>query len=273
MKKLFVFITFLFIIGVIFAQTTVFSDDFSTNLSKSWTTSGQIGSSSFYVNRSGADWGARRYNNQLELTNDVGSTRNANGWVLAYTSTGGFGSPYNKTLSSNPGMVTWYFNMRQIRTDPAGFGSGSYGVAFILAGTSNTTRDTGTGYAVALGGSGSTDPIRLIKYSSGLGTSTNLITSNTSGLTDFGNEYLSIKVTYDPSNNTWELFLRNDGTTGFSNPMAGTLTTQGTTTNNTYTSSTNLDYMGGYWQGSTGGDSIAFFDNITVMVAETLPLE
>lgn len=267
MKKLFVFITFLFIIGVIFAQTTVFSDDFSTNLSESWTTSGQIGSSSFYVNRSGADWGARRYNNQLELTNDASSSSNAAGWVLAYTSTGGFGSPYNKTLSSNPGIVTWYFNMRQSKTDPGGFGSTSYGVAFILAGTSNTTRDTGTGYAVALGGSGSTDPIRLIKYSSGLGTSTNLITSNTSGLTDFGNEYLSIKVTYDPSNNTWELFLRNDGTTGFSNPMAGTLTTQGTTTDNTYTSSTNLDYMGGYWQGSTGGDSIAFFDNITVMVA------
>ncbi|HNZ45358.1 MAG TPA: hypothetical protein PKH12_05415, partial [Candidatus Syntrophosphaera thermopropionivorans] len=103
MKKLFVFITFLFIIGVILAQTTVFSDDFSTNQDATWTTSGQIGSSSFYVNRSGADWGARRYNNQLELTNDASSSSNAAGWVLAYTSTGGFGSPYNKTLSSNPG--------------------------------------------------------------------------------------------------------------------------------------------------------------------------
>jgi hypothetical protein len=266
MKKLFIFVTFIFIIGNILAQTTVFSDDFSTNTSDTWTTSGQIGSSSFYVNRSGADWGARRYNNQLELTNDASTTTNVAGWVLAYTSTADFGSPYNKTLASNSDIVTWYFNMRQIRTDPAGFSSNSYGVAFILAGTSNTSNNTGSGYAVALGQSGGTDPIRLIKYSAGLASSTNLITSNTTGLTDFGTEYLSIKVTYNPSNNSWELFLRNDGTE-FANPMTGTLTSQGSVVDNTYTSSENLDYMGAYWRGSTGANQTAFFDNITVTVA------
>ena len=266
MKKLFIFVTFIFIIGNILAQTTVFSDDFSTNTSDTWTTSGQIGSSSFYVNRSGADWGARRYNNQLELTNDASTTTNVAGWVLAYTSTADFGSPYNKTLASNSDIVTWYFNMRQIRTDPAGFSSNSYGVAFILAGTSNTSNNTGSGYAVALGQSGGTDPIRLIKYSAGLASSTNIIISNTTGLTDFGTEYLSIKVTYNPSNNSWELFLRNDGTE-FANPMTGTLTSQGTVVDNTYTSSDNLDYMGAYWQGSTTAKQTAFFDNITVTVA------
>ena len=269
MKKLFIFLTLVMITISISAQTTVFSDDFSTNQSAAWTTSGQIGSSSFYVARSGDDWGARRNTNGiLELTNDVGSTGNANGWVLAYTNTGQFASPYNKTLSSNPGLVTWYVNMRQIRTDPAGFGSAtSYGVAFILAGSSTAANSAGSGYALALGQSGSTDPLRLIKYSSGLSSSANLITSNTSGLTDFGAEYLSIKVTYSPSTDTWELFLRNDGSSAFSDPTTGTLISQGTTIDNTYTSSTNLDYMGCYWQGSTTANQTAFFDNISVTVA------
>ena len=268
MKKLFIFLTLVMITISISAQTTVFSDDFSTNQSTTWTTSGQIGSSSFYVTRSGDDWGARRNTNGiLELTNDVGSATNLAGWVLAYTNTGQFASPYNKTLSSNPGLVTWYVNLRQIRTDPAGFGSGNYGVAFILAGSSTTANNAGTGYALALGQSGSTDPLRLIKYSSGLSSSANLITSNTSGLTDFGAEYLSIKVTYSPSTDTWELFLRNDGSSAFSDPTTGTLISQGTTIDNTYTSSTNLDYMGCYWQGSTTANQTAFFDNISVTVA------
>jgi hypothetical protein len=249
-------------------QTTVFSDDFSTDQSASWTTSGQIGSSAFSVSRSGNDWGARRNSSpaQLELTNDASATANVNGWVFTNTLTSGFSSPYNTTLSSNSGLVTWYFNIRQIRTDPAGFGAGSYGAAFIIATNNTAANNTGTGYAIVYGQSGTTDPIRLARFSGGLSTGlTNIITSNTSGLTDFGAEYISCKVTYNPSNNQWELFLRNDGASEFADPMGGTLTSQGTATDNTYTS-TVLDYMGGYWQGSTGANQTAFFDNITVQV-------
>ena len=248
-------------------QTTVFSDDFSTDQSTSWTTSGQIGSGAFSVARSGADWGARRNSSpaQLELTNDASGTANVNGWVFAYTGTAGFSSPYNTTLSSNPGLVTWYFNMRQIRSDPAGFGSGSYGVAFILGCTGTTPNNAGNGYAVVLGQSGTTDPIRLARFSGGLASTTNLIISNTSGLTDFGTEYISCRVTYNPFSHQWELFLRNDGSTAFSDPKSGTLVSQGTATDNTYTSDA-LDYLGGYWQGSTTANQTAFFDNISVQV-------
>ena len=117
------------------AQTTVFTDDFSANQSATYTTSGAIGASVWSVTRSGVDFGARGNTSpaQLELTNDVGATTNANGWVLVSTPSSSFTSPYNSTLSANPGLVTWTFNMQQVRTDPAGFGSGSYGVAFILA--------------------------------------------------------------------------------------------------------------------------------------------
>ncbi len=204
------------------AQTTVFTDDFSANQSATYTTSGAIGASVWSVTRSGADFGARRNTSpaQLELTNDVDATTNVNGWVLASTPSSSFTSPYNSILNANPGLVTWTFNMQQVRTDPAGFGSGSYGVAFILAGTSNTNNNTGSGYAVVLGQGGSTDPIRLARYASGIqGTLTNIIVSNTAGLTDFGAEYLSIKVTYTPATETWELFLRNDGASAFADPQ------------------------------------------------------
>jgi hypothetical protein len=160
--------------------------------------------------------------------------------------------------------------MRQIRTDPAGFNAGSYGVAFVLAGDGTTSQSAGSGYAVALGNSGPTDPIRLVKYSAGLGSLSNLITSNTSGLTDFGNHYVSVKVTYDPSSNTWELFLRNDGTSAFSDPAVGSLDSQGTIVDNTYTS-TALASMGAYWGGSSSADQTAFFDNVSVKVASVSP--
>ncbi len=252
------------------AVTTVFSDDFSANQSATYTTSGAIGSSAWSVltgGIAGQDFGARRNTSpaQLELTNDATAATNQNGWCLTSIASSSFSSPYDTTLSSNPGLVTWTFNMRQIRTDPAGLASGSYGVAFVLAGTSTTTSTVGSGYMVVLGQSGATDPVRLAKYSAGVATSTNIITSSTSGLTDFGAEYLSVKVTYLPSSNTWELFLRNDGATAFADPTSGTLTSQGTAVDSTSTG-TSLPLMGAYWSGSTGATQPAFFDNTVVTV-------
>src|SRR5258706_2300543 len=252
------------------AQTTVFTDDFSTNQSATYTTSGAIGASAWSVTRSGADFGARRNTGpaQLELTNDVDATPNANGWVRVSTPSSSFTSPYNTILNANPGVVTWTFNMQQVRTDPAGFNAGSYGVAFILAGTSNTNNNTGSGYAVVLGQTGMADAIRLARYSGGIqGALTNIIASNTGGLADFGAEYLSIKVTYTPATETWELFLRNDGPSAFADPATGTLMSQGTVVDSTSTG-TSLPLMGAWWQGSTGGIQPAFFDNTTVTVDE-----
>src|SRR6185503_6662843 len=248
--------------------TTVFTDDFNTDQSAAYTTSGAIGASAWSVTRSGADFGARRNTSpaQLELTNDVDATPNANGWVLVSTASSSFTSPYDTILNSNPGLVTWTFNMRQVRPDPAGFASGSYGVAFILAGTSNTNNNTGRGYAVVLGQAGTTDAIRLARYSGGFqGTLTNVIASNTAPLADFGAEYLSIKVTYTPATETWELFLRNDGAVAFADPATGTLASQGTVVDSTSTG-TSLPLLGAWWQGSTAANQPAFFDNTTVTV-------
>jgi hypothetical protein len=56
-------------------------------------------------------------------------------------------------------------------------GSASYGVAFVLAGTSTTVATEGSGYAILLGQLGTTDPIRLASFNNGLqGTLNNIIT-------------------------------------------------------------------------------------------------
>lgn len=264
-----IFFLLLFIAGSQFsgAQTTVFSDDYATSAGTTYTTAtGAVGTSAKWsLTRSSADFGAKIDAGQLTLTNDATASGNNNGWVLASANAAFFSTPYNTTLASNPGMVTWSFNMRQLRTNPRGFGASNFGVAYILAGTSGTTNVTGTGYAVILGNSGGVDPIKLVRYTSGIRTNTVLLNSTTSGLTDFGNEYLSVKVTYIPTTNTWQLYLRNDGASAFQDPAAGVLTSQGTVVNSTSTA-TPLPIMGCYWNGSTTGGQTAFFDNVKVGV-------
>lgn len=252
------------------AQTTVFSDDFTTSAGTTFTTAtGPIGSSpSWSFSRSGSDFGARINGGNLTLTNDAGGTANNYGWGMASTNTANFAAPYSTTLSSNPGQVSWSFNMRQMRSNPGGFTTFTYGEAFILAGTTGTTNVAGTGYAVILGNSGTTDPVRLVRYNSGIRTYTTLLSSTTSGLTDFGNQYLSIRVLYTPSTNTWQLFVRNDGTSAFQDPLSGSLTSQGSVVNNTYTSSSLLT-MGTFWNGGVSTAQTSIFDNIRVSV--TLP--
>ena len=250
------------------AQTTVFSDDFTTSAGTAYTTAtGAIGTSpKWNMSRSGADFGARITGGFLSLANDTGTSWNTNGWVLASTNTGSFTAPYNTILDSDHGVVTWTFNMRQIRSNPDGFGTTNYGAAYILAGTSGTTNLAGNGYAVVLGNTGKTDPIKLVRYTAGIRNFTTMITSGTTGLTDFGNQYLSIKVTYTPTTDTWQLYVRNDGTTAFLDPTTGSLTSQGTFVNNTYTTSA-LPLMGAYWNSYSSSNQTAFFDNVKVTVA------
>lgn len=261
------FVTLLFAVSANSQSTaTVFNADFTASAGTGYTSAtGFVGTSTVWSHSaSGTDFGARINGGTATLSNDASAAVNANGWNMISTSTASFTAPYSTTLSSNPGMVTWTFNMRQQQANPSGFASGNYGAAFILAGTSGTTNSVGTGYAVILGNAGKTDPLKLVSYSGGLQTTTQILASNTTGLTDFGNTYLSVKVTYTPSTNTWQLFVRNDGT-AFLDPNSGSLTSQGTAVNSTYTSSI-LPIMGAFWNSSTKSNQTAVFDNMKVTV-------
>ncbi|ROI09203.1 hypothetical protein EGI11_07265 [Chryseobacterium sp. H3056] len=248
------------------AQKNVFKEDFNTAVSSAFTSSGSIGSSRWSVTRSGGDMGARINGGIMTLTNDASSALNVNGWVMASTSASNFDALYKPILSQNVGTVSWTFNMRQIRTDPSGFEKKLYGVAFILAGTS-TSNLAGNGYAVILGESTKTDRIRLVSYSGGIqGTLTTKIASNTIGLSDFGSEYASIRVDYNPANNSWTLFVRKDNSTSFADPQAGTLVSQGSVVSSEFIN-TSLPVLGTYWKTDTQNGQTAFFDNISVDVS------
>ena len=248
------------------AQTTVFSDTFTTSTGTTYSTAtGAIGTSSNWnLSRSGVDMGAAITSGLLFLSNDATTAGNANGWVLASTSTAAFAAPYATTLNANAGLLSWTFNMRQPQGNPNGFTSGLYATAFILAGTSNTTTSAGSGYAVILGNSGKVDPVKLVNYTNGIASNTTIVSSNTSGLSDFGSTYLSVKVTYAPDTSTWQLFVRNDGA-AFLDPVNGSLTLQGTAVNNTSTAVA-LPLMGALWNASTRANAASYYDNIKVSV-------
>ena len=242
---------------------TVFSDNFNTSTGSGFDTDGAIGNSTVWsLTRSGTDFGASISNGVLTITNDATTANNASGWGFVSTATSNFLSPFSSTLSSFDGAVDWSFNMQQIRSDPAGFGSGSYGVAFVLGSTSTNVNASGNGYAVVLGNGGSTDPVRLVKFTGGLsGTLTDIISAG-APLDDVGTNFMSLQVRYDATSNTWSMAGRDDSS-DFADPTAGTLTSLGSGTDVEYTG-TSLAYMGGYWQGSTGGSQYSQFDNITV---------
>lgn len=257
-----------------FTSSVVFQTGFKTDSDAEYVTSGNIRSSKFSVTRSGADWGARLHHTlyRLQLTNDTDAANVTNepGWVFAGIPTSNFDIPYNSVLGMNTGQVNWNFNMRQVRDDPGGFGETTFGVAFVLGATSANVATEGNGYAVVLGQSGAIDPIRLVKFTGGLkGAMTDLIVSNTQGLTDFGSEYLSVRVSFNPKTSQWELFLRNDGLTEFAEPNMGTLVLQGSAVNWDYVG-TPFTFLGGYWQGFTQTQQTAFFDSIAVSVSPLL---
>lgn len=208
---------------------------------------------------SAGDGGALISGNNLVLTNDETAAANANGRVWAYTSLAGL-TGYNTTLSSNSNVVEWSFNMQQVRTNPAGFDAGNYGVAFVLAGSSSDFMD-GTGYAIVLGNSVTPDPLRLARYNGGLDANANISNIISSG--DYGNTHFNIRVTYNPTGDLWSLY----ATTGasFGDPSAVATQLGSTTADNTYTSSS-LANMGALWSYSTGAAQSAKFDNVTLTV-------
>jgi len=246
-------------------QTVIHNSDFLESQGNQFSISGNIGNSPWQIIRSGDDWGARIDNEILELTNTASNEDNQNGWIFTFLKTDNFNQPYQKILKNNIEKISWYFNIRQIRTNPAGFNPNNYGVAYIIGSTEKNVANEGSGYAVVLGNSGTPDPIRFIKFDNGIqsiGTSSDGLIEAEAPLEDPKNEHLSIKLTYNPNNNKWKFFGRNDGGS-FEDPSTGELYPLGSAIDDEYTN-IKLNYTGAYWQGSTAANQTAFFDNISI---------
>lgn len=247
------------VLNMVGAQQAVFDEHFSTTQGLNFTTSGPIGSSIWSVARSGQDFGARISGGMLTLTNDATSASNSNGWVSATTSNENIEN-YNPVLSKNAGIVSWTFNIRQ-SASLSGFENGKYGVAFILAGTPGSNNVTGKGYAIQLGGPNNT--LRFVRYENGLKNFYTYLSSKNLG--NFGTDYTSVRVTYNPKDNQWTLYGRKDGS-AFVNPEAGTLAFQESLPYSNYVSEP-LTILGAYWNAGTRANQTAFFDNVKITVA------
>ncbi|MBL4636074.1 MAG: hypothetical protein JKY56_19600 [Kofleriaceae bacterium] len=267
--------------------TSVFSDNFSSPSSSSWTNgTALVVNGSSWLATTIARHGVRINNGRLEITN-VRSGSASHGQGYATVQTGGAGSQYaalyNSVLSSNIGSeVVWSLNMR--RDDPdttdGGFSCSStssqnritVGLAYVLASTSSTGLDASTGscgatatangYAVIMGGS--SGRVRLVRFTGGLrnGAITDIATS---GGYD-PDSFFSVRVSYNATNNQWRLEARDDGSS-FASPAAGSFDSTTTGTDTTYVA-TPLNYSGPYFQSGCSGlcneTYTARFDNLEV---------
>lgn len=181
------------------------------------------------------------------------------GREFAYVNAGSL-NDYPNQFNTSASQLIWAVNFRQTRADPSGFDGNNYGIGFII-GKSTTDITTGTGYAVVLGQSGSADGIRLAKFNGGInanGDFTNVISGG-----DYSNQYLSIKVTYNPTGDLWSLFV-DSSSTGFPHSDPATTTTQiGSASDNSYTSQS-LPYLGTLWNHATSAADSAVFDQILI---------
>ena len=191
-------------------------------------------------------------NNTLSLGTGGVSGRD---WATAQlTNTSGFNTTYSNSTAST---LEWYFNMRTTRTDSSGFDAGGYGSAFIIGASSSALTNSGTaGYAIVIGQSGSTDPIRFVSFANGITNNdglTTLITATNVGA-DIGNQFLSLKLTYAVSTSLWSL--SGSTNSSFVDPFSnGSMFSLGATNNTTYTGS-NLSFVGAFWNHANLTDAI-----------------
>src|ERR1051326_1854924 len=241
------------------ADVQVFLDDFNRSITN------QTIVSNNWVEVNAGLGDAAINNNMLVLKNGATAGRT---WVSQ--SATNFSGPYTNQLNQNVDQVTWDLNMQSTRggfNQLTGFDYLKYGIAFVLA-ASGSDFLGGTGYAVVWGQPGGVTPLRLVSFNAGLTNNaamTNLITATNAPFDNVTTFYLSVRVTYDPYTDAWQLYARNDGATGFADPASGTFTFLGATTNTAYTSQP-LGYMGALWNYNTTLNQYAWYDNFSVRV-------
>lgn len=209
------------------------------------------------------------------------------------------GTGLNSNLHLNSNLITWTFNMKSSRASTnqfsptTGYPENKYFNATVLCATNSSLLSNGatpgSGYAVTVQksstyatGTNEKISVNLIKFSNGIGNPvapessvvTRLIESPElaqipTSVTTSNN--LSIKVTYNPSLDVWQLFYREDPITptpiGFVDPTSGDLTLGGSATDvPTTTAMTHFGYVVGL-QTSTSAANTYQFDNFKITLS------
>ena len=183
-------------------------------------------------------------------------------------------SNYNTTLHSNTGLVTWAFNIRHNRssgTTMSGFGAGQWGIGTVIAcDNPDPTSATAKGYAVVMGGTNTLATYDLVSFTNGLNVNTNL-TSIITGITlaSFKN-VVSVKVTYDPATNKWNMYQKDESTavatTAYPDPSGISVVAIGEVTDTAGHVNGPLTNFGFIFSHGTTLNNSAFYDNYKVTV-------
>ena len=273
-KAIFAFIVLLFgFSNSIWSQTIVYSNDFNANETvltiagspaMTWTnvTTG-IG-----IARTAQFGVASNYLLQIRNNPTKDATGSSNiGRTFVYGDLSNFANPFQKTLNSNLSDVTWTFNIRSGRNSASlSFDDGQYASAVVLCANGSNFL-TASGYAVTLMKGTSYNAIRLVKFSGGLTSNSNITTIIGPSLIESSNtytDYFSVKVVYSPATNRWKLFSRLDGASISVDPESGTLTQVGSEAiDNTYTGSV-MSNLGFFFNHGSTGYYVTYFDNFKV---------
>jgi hypothetical protein len=176
----------------------------------------------------------------------------------------GFSTPFSSTLSSNAAQIEWTFNVRTNRSSAvfSGFGTNQYGGAFVLVGSNTNIHTAGQGYALVYGGDTFRN-WRLVRFNNGIGgTLTNIVTAGTNIFSANAN-YVSIRVTYLPSSNTWALYFRDDGGSAWVDASGGVTSLIGSSVDSTYTN-TAMSVLGFLYSYATTANQNLQFDNVRI---------
>ncbi|MEA4937857.1 MAG: hypothetical protein VB102_14660 [Paludibacter sp.] len=208
---------------------------------------------------------------QLRIPNKKGSGFYGRVYVAGDLSV--YSAPFTSKISEiNADSVVWTLNMRQnYNSTLSGFSNSQNGVATILV-ADNSNFSLANGYAIAYGGD-ATKRYRLVKFKSGI-YSTDNITTLVNGQTSLwsGREYMSFRVVYVVSSNTWKYYERVDGSGetsdpagagAFADPNAGTYNFIGSVVDSEHTNIT-LSSFGFLHNYSGNIDKIMWLDNYTV---------
>ncbi len=166
---------------------------------------------------------------------------------------------YPASFDASNEEMRWAFNMMSNRPNPSGFNDNNYGSAFILGcNMENFTDPDAYGYAVVMGGVGSPDPLRLVRFEDGFTLNSNLTDIASFPVAD-DNSFFSINVEYNSCTQSWNLLAREE--MSFTNPSIGAFSLLDSGFDNSYTSS-DLPFMGVLWNHSADVTEYLRIDNI-----------
>ncbi|WPR71565.1 T9SS type A sorting domain-containing protein [Flavobacterium sp. NG2] len=184
----------------------------------------------------------------------------------------------NPILTNNTGDITWTFNVRTSNNSVTASTFNDNGRFFgVILGANSTNAftsgSTQSGYAVVINKS-TTDAnynaIKLVKMENGFVSGTTGVTTLLeSPAVTANNNFYSVKVVYDPNNDNFKMYYRNDGASAWTNAATDSGYTQvgaeAGITETTFVSTTMVTQ--GVFSGNSATGSGFFFDNMKIVVS------